>query len=75
MMLETIEQQFFFPGHSRNDCDRCFEMKNNCLEASNSTSDLFTPKDWIELISSSKQKNPKFDLSNMTSTDFYSVQH
>lgn len=71
MMLETIEQQFFFPGHSRNDCDRCFEMKNNCLEASNSTSDLFTPK----VISSSKQKKPKFEVSNMTSTDFYSVQH
>lgn len=36
---------------------------------------MFTPSDWIELILSAKQTEPKFELIKMGEKNFYSVDH
>lgn len=68
--LETIEQRFFFPGHSSNDCNRCFDTLEKKMKT---TQSLFTPDDWIELISSCKQSNQNFNVHKMSNKDFLST--
>lgn len=70
--LKTIEQRFFLKGHDSNDCNRCFEaidkQKRVTMEKN-----LFTPTDWIQLISLAKRADPKYNVINMTENDFFSV--
>lgn len=40
--LQSIEQRFFFPGHSKNDCNRCFDTIERKIKASQN---LHTPDD------------------------------
>lgn len=68
--LQTIEQRFFFPGHSANDCNRCFDTIEKKIKTSHN---LFTPYDWVQLISSCKQSN-NFTVNKMCSKDFVSTR-
>lgn len=70
--LQTIEQRFFYPGHSINDCNRCFDI----IERKRRTAGcLYTPDDYINLISSAKQSKPAFEVYKMTENDFFSNEH
>lgn len=69
--LQTIEQRFFFPGHSTNDCNRCIDAIEKKIKTSQS---LFTPDDWVQLISSSKQSKQNFNVNKMSSEHFLSVE-
>lgn len=72
--LVTIEQRFFYSGHSANDCNRCFETINKQIKTKNTEFGIFVPNDWVKLISSAKKSDPKFDVISMTENDFYSVK-
>lgn len=69
--LETIEQRFFFPGHSVNDCNTCFGYIERKIKTN---TEVLLPEDWINLISSAKNTEPKFTVTQMTKNDFYSVK-
>lgn len=69
--LQTIEQRFFFSGHSANDCNRCFDTIEKKIKTSHN---LFTPDDWVQLVSSCKQSNNNFNVNKMCSKDFVSTK-
>lgn len=74
--LVSIEQKFFIKGHDSNDCNKCFEAIDKQIKNYQSKEKyLYTPNDWMDLISSAKQSEPRFTLINMTTNDFYSVAH
>lgn len=66
--LQTIEQKFFITGHNFNSCDRCFGLIEKQRRM---TPQIYSPVHWIELISQSKKSEPKFEVMEMTSNDFY----
>lgn len=65
--LQSIEIRFFFSGHGKNDCNRCFDTIETKIKNSQN---LFTPDDWIELISSAKSN---FNVNKMSRNDFMST--
>lgn len=69
--LDTIEQRFFYPGHDTNDCNHCFDFINRKKK---STENVFAPNDWITLISSAKQTDPKFKVNEMKANEFFSTE-
>lgn len=69
--LQSIELRFFFSGHSKNDCNRCFETIESKVKASQN---LFTPDDWVQLISSAKEAKANFNVDKMSRNDFMSVE-
>lgn len=69
--VESIEQRFFFSGHSTNDCNRCFDTIEKKIKTSQS---LFTPDDWIQLIASAKEAKANFNVKKMSISDFISVE-
>lgn len=69
--LQLIELRFFFSGHSKNDCNRCFDTIENKIKAPQS---LFTPDDWVQLISSAKEAKVNFNVDKLNTNDFFSVQ-
>lgn len=71
--LETIEQRFFFNGHDSNDCNRCFDAIDKQRKSTLINKNLFTPSDWVQLISMAKRSEPQFNVINMTASDFFSV--
>lgn len=68
--LQSIELRFFSQGHSKNDCNACFDLIDKKLKTSES---LFTPDDWIQFISSIKQLKRNFNVIKMSSDDFFSA--
>lgn len=72
--LETIEQRFLLIGHDSNDCNKCFEAIDRRIKVQQARGEyLYTPNDWVELISSAKQSQPPYTVINMTSKEFFSV--
>lgn len=69
--FDTIEQRFFFPGHDKNDCNHCFDFINRKKK---STENIFAPNDWVTLISSAKQTDPKFKVNEMKANEFLSAE-
>lgn len=69
--LQSIEHRFFIPGHNTNDCNRTFETLEKKIKSSQS---LFTPDDWVQLISSAKQAKQNFNVHKMSIKDFLSVE-
>lgn len=69
--FDTIEQRFFFPGHDKNDCNHCFDFINRKKK---STENIFAPNDWVTLISSAKQTDPKFKVNEMKASEFLSAE-
>lgn len=69
--LQSIELRFFFPGHGTNDCNHCFKTVENKVKTSYG---LFTPDDWIQLISSAKEAKQSFNVQKMNCGDFLSVE-
>lgn len=69
--IKTIEQKFFISGHSYNSCVRCLGLIE---KQKNITSEIFVPDHWVNLISQSKINDPKFEVHQMTSADFYSSE-
>lgn len=69
--LESIEQRFFIPGHSTNDCNRIFDLLEKKIKISCS---LFTPDDWIELMSSVRYSKRQCEVNKMCTQDFLSVE-
>ncbi|XP_055326463.1 uncharacterized protein LOC129580251 [Sitodiplosis mosellana] len=69
--VESIEQKFFVSGHSYNSCDRCFSLIE---KRKRFTGDVYTPDDWIKVISESKVSEPKFEITKMLPEDFISSE-
>lgn len=69
--LVTLEQRFFIRGHGFNSCNHCFGIIDK--KRKTITEGVFSPKDWINLISDSKRKEPKFVVFQRTNNHFYSV--
>lgn len=69
--LQSIEQRFFISGHSSNDCNRCFDTIEKKIKSSHS---LFTPDDWIQLLSSAKEAKQNFEVNKMNRNEFLSVE-
>lgn len=73
--LIEIEQRFFLEGHDSNDCNRCFESIEKEINIHQKKEEnVYAPSEWIELIASAKQTEPRFDVTNMTVNDFFSVK-
>lgn len=68
--LDSIEQNFFVPGHSFNSCDRSFAVIENAKKKANG---IYTPDQWISLIECAKINEPKFMVTKMSSEDFLST--
>lgn len=69
--LQSITQHFFRSGHSYNVCDRKFaiiEKKRKAVDA------IYTPSQWKTLIENAKQTDPKFNVIELKSTDFFSCE-
>lgn len=62
-VLLSIEQHFYVSGHSYNSCDRSFALVQNQKEV---------PEHWIEIMRQAKETEPKFIVTEMLKTDFYS---
>lgn len=65
--LTTIEHNFFLKGHDLNDCDRCFDFIE---KKKKSVNNIFSPTEWVDIISSAKKSDPKFNVIKMTVNDF-----
>lgn len=68
---ETIELKFFIRGHDFNACNDCFSAIDNRRKSIQS---LFTPEDWLKIITESKQKCSKAGVTKMTKDTFFSVE-
>lgn len=69
--LKIINQKFYIPGHSFNSCDRDFGIIEREKQHHN---DIYTPKDWLNVISSAKKANPQFEVTKMEKMNFFSLQ-
>lgn len=69
--LQTIEQRFFFPGHDTNDCSCCIDKIEKKIRA---TERVFTPNDYITIMSSTKKTDPIYTVVQMASHDFYAIE-
>lgn len=67
--LESIVQKYLVSGHSYNSCDRCFGLIEKHRKT---TTDIFTPNNWVDLIKTSKRSEPKFNVELMHGHDFVS---
>lgn len=67
--LECIEQRFFAPGHTYNSCDRSF---TSIEKRKAEVGDIYTPEDWVDVISTSRKTQPKFHVVEMQKEHFYS---
>lgn len=65
--IETIEQIFTFPGHSRNDCTRIFAHISRIRRSKT----IFSPEHWVEVLSS--ENNEKFVVVEMKREDFFDI--
>lgn len=68
--LNRIEQRFFIRGHTRNSCDRCFNIIEDAKNKSKQN--VFTPNEWFKLIEEAKNTHPKFQVIEMEYKHFYS---
>lgn len=69
----SIEQKFFMSGHTYNGCDASFtyiENKRRKIE-----NGVFDVNDWISLIRTSKRILPKFIVTEMAASNFYSCEN
>jgi hypothetical protein len=68
--LQIIDQKFFVPGHSFNNCDQDFAVieKAKCFHP-----EIFVRSQWIEMIKNAKKREPKFKVTEMTTQDFFST--
>lgn len=69
--LQSIEQRFFFSGHSYNSCDRCFgtiEKQKRITEM------IYVPEHWANIIAQAKKNEPKFTVVEMVKDDFLSCK-
>lgn len=69
--LQSITQHFYRPGHSYNVCDRKFaiiERKRKKVEK------IEVPSEWINLIRNAKETDPKFEVTEMNASNFYSCE-
>lgn len=69
--LLSIQQKFFIPGHSFNNCDRSFAIIETQKKY---TENIFVPDDWVRVISNAKKVDPKFTVTTLNSSDFYSLE-
>lgn len=67
--LESIEQKYFVSGHSYNSCDRSFGLIEK--QQKNSPK-IYTPSDWVDVITATKKTEPKFHVTVMQTNDFVS---
>lgn len=67
--LLSIEQQFYVSGHSYNSCDRSFGLVEKQKKV---TENIMLPKHWINIMRQAKKTEPKFVVTEMLKTDFYS---
>ena len=67
--LEVINQKFFIPGHSFSTCDQDFGIIE---KEKRYHKNIYVPDDWIEVIRASKKKAPKFVVTKMESSKFFS---
>lgn len=69
--MEKIIQHFFRSGHSYNVCDRKFGLiEKKRKKATN----IYVPDQWIELIKSAKETDPKFNVIEMKPSYFLSCE-
>lgn len=69
--LQSITQHFYHPGHSYNVCDRKFaiiEKKRKKVEK------IHVPGEWIDVIKNAKETDPKFEVIEMDSSQFFSCE-
>lgn len=69
--LELIEQKYFLSGHSFNSCDQNFgyiEKESRKIEIIND------PDHWIDIIKNTRKTEPKFIVTKMKTSDFFSSQ-
>lgn len=69
--LKSIQQHFYVSGHSYNSCDSSF---STIEKQKRSTQDIFSVEHWINVIRQAKKKEPKFVVTQMTKTDFFSSE-
>lgn len=67
--VDVIIQKFFIPGHSYNSCDRCFSIIEKQRKV---TSEVYVPRDWFNVVRIAKKKVPRFEVIEMTQSDFLS---
>lgn len=67
--LEVINQKFFIPGHSFSTCDQDFGITE---KEKRYQKNIYLPDDWNEVIQASKKKDPKFVVTKMDSSKFFS---
>lgn len=70
--ISEITQKFFLSGHSYNSCDRNFGLIE---KERRKTCEIFTPKDWMDLVKAAKKSDPKFIVTEMHDEDFVSSQN
>ena len=67
--LEVINQKFFIPGQSFSTCDQDFGIIE---KEKRYHKNIYVPDDWIEVIKASKKKAPKFVVTKIDSSNFFS---
>lgn len=67
--IKIITQKFFVSGHSYNSCDRSFATVER---AKKYETDIYTPDQWMQLVSNAKKSEPKFTVIRMEPTHFVS---
>lgn len=67
--VDVITQNFFIPGHSYNSCDRSFALIENQRKV---TTEIYVPRQWMNVVRISKKKEPKFEVIEMCQNDFFS---
>ena len=67
--LEVINQNFFIPRHSFSTCNQNFGIIE---KEKRYHKNIYLPDDWIEVIQASKKKAPKFVVTKMDSSKFFS---
>jgi hypothetical protein len=67
--LEVINQRFLIPGHNFSTCDQDFGIIE---KEKRYHKNIYVSNDWIEVIQASKKKAPKFVVTKMDSSKFFS---
>lgn len=68
--LDIIDQKFFIPGHSFNECDQDFGVIE---KAKKYNPEIYIPNHWVNVIKTAKKRSPKFQVTEMTRDDFVST--
>lgn len=67
--VDVITQKFFIPGHSYNSCDRSFALIEQQRKI---TTEVYVPGHWMNIVRTSKKRDPKFEVIQMCQNDFFS---